>query len=895
MNEVNHFMNHIKIPFILIFCVAGFFSIAAFGQQPTAHSTEISENLTLHIIPQTHIDLAWWWRYDPHTVQVISKHTLETAFENMEKYPDYTFTFLQVPSIAPFENLYPDLFYKMRYYVHNKSPLGERIPNPGASGSEGRFAIGSALYCELDGSLPCGESLVRQCLYGKRFFKHQFGIDVKTAWFQDAWTHPWTFPQILKKSGINSYMYSRPRPEEKFMLVPDSLKEDYLASISKVQDDRMFWWEAPDGSRVFAYKPLRIGGESLPAEKTINEYLSEINSRYGVNDGITLIGVGNHGGGALKAEVERMQQVMKGRQENKNKAGLVFSTPERFISTLMDQPYHFPVIRDELIPTIRGIYTTVGEIKKGNRYSENLLMTLEKFAAIADALGEYTYPQGWIYNAWEKVMLNQFHDTISGTDINPSIDDALLRYRQIADEGKVQLHEALKSITEQINTSGEGLPVVVFNPLSWERIDLVEADIPFENEVHAIQIRNNENELIPVQIIERFKEDDRNLVKVLFLARVPSMGYRCYWVQSRDSKPVETTLNARFNEIENEFFRIQIDTATGCLSRVEDKRVDRQLLCETEQGNRIQVIEDFGDSEGFLLSPKGFGEYDLWSGRLWNADEVTDIQLVESGPVRATLQIKKKFRLARFIQLVHLYPGIRRIDFELVLDWNGRNKMVKVAFPLSIQSDSATYEIPYGTITRNSIGEEHVAQKWVDISDEQYGVSLLNDSRYGHDITKNTIRLSVLRSPDHPVEATDEQGIHHIKYALYPHQGDCREAQTMRRGYEFNYPLIAIETTNHNGDLPRIHSFFSVEHDNMNLTVVKKAEDSDDTVLRLVETDGKSYSGKITISPFLQFDAVHKTDLLENDLEIAPHEGQAVEIKAGKYAIESYKIIKDMY
>lgn len=856
---------------------------------------KILNKLCFHVIPQTHIDLAWWWRYDPHAVQVICKHTLETAFENMEKFPEYTFTFLQVPSIAPLEQLYPELFYKMRYYVHNKPALGERISNPGASGSDGRFAIGSGLYCELDASIPDGESLVRQCLYGKRYFMRQFGIDVRTAWFQDAWTHPWTFPQILKKSGIDSYMFSRPRPEEKFMLVPDSLKDEYLASISKEQNEHMFWWESPDGSRVFAYKPLRIGGESLPDETTIDDYLLELHRRYGVNDGLTLIGMGNHGGGAIAADVQRMRQTMEAKQAGENKAELKFSTPDRFVSAVLAQSPRLPVVRDELVPTIRGSYTTQGEIKRGNRHSETLLMTLEKFGAIAAVLGDYIYPRQWLAQAWEKVMLNQFHDTISGTDIIPSIEDALARYRQISEEGNRALQQALQSIAQRIDTRGQGTPIVVFNPLAWERTEPVLVELKFDSKIDDVQIFDAENNSIPTQIIERRENGNSCIAKALFIAKVPSLGYACYWAQPSKSRAIGTALKVTDQEIENEYFQFKIDPATGCLTSIFDKKNNREVLDRSQQGNLIQIIEDFGDSEGFLMSPKGFGEFDRWTGKTWNLDEVTEIRSIESGPVRATWQVKGKFQLARFTQRIHLYAGIPRIDFEVVIDWQGKNKMVKVAFPLAVQSDSATYEIPYGTIARPSIGEEHVAQKWVDISEQNYGVSLLNDSRYGHDITPNVIRLSLLRSPDHPVAATEEQGVHRISYALYPHTGDWRQAQTMRRGYEFNYPLIAVLGTNHPGDLPRRHAFISVEPPNLILSVLKQAEDSDDLVLRLFETHDNDCAGKFSLSPFIQFDAVHQTDLLENELQVVQHQGQQFEISIGRYAIESFKLIKDVF
>jgi alpha-mannosidase len=219
------------------------------------------DDVTLHVIPQAHIDLAWWWRYDPQTVHVVVKHTLDTAFANLDAFPDYTFTFLQVPAIQPLETLYPDLYYKFHYYLFHAAPMGTGLPNPhGTDPGAGRLKIAHALWDELDAAVPSGESLVRQCLYGKRYFQAAFGLDVRSAWFQDAWTHPWTYPQILKKCGIDSYMFTRGRAGE--------------------NDERMFWWESPDGSRVFAYKPASRGG--IPTAERLRSEMAEVAKRYGV-------------------------------------------------------------------------------------------------------------------------------------------------------------------------------------------------------------------------------------------------------------------------------------------------------------------------------------------------------------------------------------------------------------------------------------------------------------------------------------------------------------------------------------------------------------------------------------------------------------------------------------
>ncbi|MEW5979634.1 MAG: glycoside hydrolase family 38 C-terminal domain-containing protein [Acidobacteriota bacterium] len=840
-----------------------------------AQSSDGLEQMTLHVIPQSHIDIAWWWRYDPETIHVIVKRTLEMAFENFEKHPDYTFSFLQVPAIRPMERFYPELFYKFHYYLFHSRPLNFSIPNPyettpdGPVEEEGRLKLVHGLWLESDGCLPSGESMVRQCLYGKRYYKHQFGIDVKTAWFADSWTHPWTYPQILKKSGIDSYLFQR--------------------SADGQNQERMFWWQAPDGSRVFAYKPASFSG--LPTRERWESELLEVSRRYGVKDHIALMGVGDHGGGAPEGDIETIRKVM-----TEMSAKAKFSTPAKFLNAVLAQKTDFPIVNYEISGVDRGAYTTVGEIKKGNRQCENLLLTLEKFSSLATRLseGEYRYPQDELNASWEKVMLNQTHDTISGTDILPATDDALRLYGEVLDEGRKQLGGALRAISSKINTEGQGTPVIVFNPLSWERNDLVQTDLEFPEPVQAVELLDSQGKPIPVQILKQDRRKGKHQVQILFVAEgVPSMGYKTYRVTPATASVSRANpLKVGESEIENEYFKIQIDPATACVRSIFDKRHGREILDRSGRGNLIQIVEDFGNSEGHLKTSAGKMDYrHKWPGQTWNVDSYSELKLVETGPARATIQVKRKFGLARFTQRVSLYPKIPRIDFDLIIDWEGQNRMVKVSFPMRITASEATYEIPYGTIRRPNNGEEHVAQKWVDISDQSYGVGLLNDSRYGYDVKDNIIRLSALRSPTAPVYSTDERGVHVLRYSLYPHQGGWQEADVMPRAYELNNSLIALVDDIHSGKLPPLNSFLNAEPKNIIVEVVKKAEDSDDLILRLYETEGKRCTAKVSWGPAL--DAVHQTNLLENSLSEVPIDGKSFQVPVGAYAIETFKLISD--
>jgi alpha-mannosidase len=267
---------------------------------------------------------------------------------------------------------------------------------------------------------------------------------------------------------------------------------------------------------------------------------------------------------------------------------------------------------------------------------------------------------------------------------------------------------------------------------------------------------------------------------------------------------------------------------------------------------------------------------------------------VEQGPVRATIEVKKKFGLARFTQRIALYDGLPRIDFGLAIHWNGKNRMVKVSFPLAVSSPEATYEIPYGAVRRPSKGEEHVAQNWVDVSTNGYGVSLLNDSRYGYDVTPNMVRLSVLRSPTEPVFSTDEKGLHEVTYALYPHGGSWQESRVVQQGCELNNPMLALLDAPHGGDLPAAYSFVRVDSHTVIMTVLKKAEDSDDLILRGYESQGNACATRVTLAPTLSVDAVHATDLLENSQREIPVDANGFTADTPAYSIETYKLIRDL-
>ena len=793
----------------------------------------------IHVIPQSHIDVAWLWRYDPETIHRCCKPTFSLALDNMDRYPDYTFSQSQVPLYQATEEVYPKLFERIRRYI-----------------GEGRWEIVGGMYVEFEGGEPCGESLVRQCVMGKRYFLEKFGLDVTTGWQEDAWSHPWQLPQILRKCGIDSYMFKRGGKGE-----------------------RLFWWQSPDGSKVLAYNS-HVSRE--PSQSWI-DLLSEMRKRYGVDRAMIRIGRGDHGGGPTPEEIEAIKRFA---EKAPPEIEVKFSTFREFVDSILAQNPDLPVLNDELGFELVGDLTNCGEIKRNNRLCENLLLTAERFRSIASILFGEPYPSEELYESWKKLLFNQFHDIIGGSGIPPVCRDALRFYEIIRESGERLLRDSLSIILKNIKTDGEGMPLIVVNPLPWERTDLAEIEIQLPEGQDEIQLFDEDGNRVPIQIVERREEKDRRFLRFIFIAeRVPSLGYRTYRVVGGEGKiSYPNPFSVEGLKVQNEFFSIEVDPDTGCLRSLLDRRDEREVLGASGRGNTLIAIEDEGDSEGRFV--KGSDTIARPPGKARDIISHPSIEICEEGPVRAKIRISRKFRNSSFTQEIMLYSKIERVDFNLIVDWHDIHWMIKVAFPLNVEDPEVTYNTAYGSVTRPADGLEYSAQKWVDLSTPGYGIALLNNARYGHDVEGNTVRMSVLRSPTEPAYNTDE-GVHLIGYSLYPHSGGWREAGVMRRGYEFNYPLITLVEDNHPGDLPPSFSFLEVRPDNLIVEVLKRAYDSDEFILRLYEIHGESCEASIKLP--CEISSACQTDLMERETGDVEFEDGILKVQMSPYEIKTIK------
>lgn len=840
-----------------------------------------------YFVGHSHLDTAWLWPFS-ETIEVFH-NTCETILKLMEKYPNFCFCQSSAQYYKWLEEKYPETFEKVK----------ERI-------REGRWEIVGGTWVESDGNLPSGESFVRQFLYGKRYFKKKIGVDVKIAWMPDSFGYAWTLPQIMKKSGMEFFLTQKMRWNDSTFL-------PYY----------FFNWVSPDGSSIFAHQT--VGSYNEPViDARIFQQMQLLNERHGLGDLLILFGVGDHGGGVTEEMINRALEFINGEKQIRGR----FSTVKEYFSILIEKTKKksLPRISDELyLQYHRGTYTTQAQVKKNNRRAECLLEMAEKFSTLAQQYGQ-DHPNK-LEESWEKLLLNQFHDVLPGSSIPEVYKDSEKHFEIIFNTTKSVISNSLKTIASKVNTAGKGISLLVFNSLSWPRDDKVEVPLADLGNPKGIEIYDDQGRLTPSQRIEEEK-------KVIFIAeRVPSIGYKEYRVIQTDRKPkFSTNLSAEETEnivkLENKFFVVKVDKTTGLVKSIYDRWSRREVL--QDSGNIIQIFEDHPTSgRTSIIFPFDAVLFDAWEIYIYQQpkgviyselNDPIEVKLVEKGPVRARVLVKYKYgqegrQDSSFIQEIILYHKIPLVEFRLHVDWHTEHRLAKVAFPLNVHSDLTTYEAPYGFVTRRNplspratLSErakyEAPGQKWIDhtCEDGSYGVSLLNDCKYGFDTINDTIRMTLLRSARYPqrsllglpedktaeTELTD-QGKHDIAYALYPHISDFKEALTARRAFQFNYPLIPLIESNHEGRLPKIYSFISAQPENIILTVVKKAEDSDDIILRFYETSGKdTKEAVIYIAGTLR--RAEETDLMEEVMSEIPIQGKTVEINVGGYEIKTVKV-----
>lgn len=773
---------------------------------------------TLHAIGNAHIDPVWLWRW-PEGLETV-RATFRSVLDRLNEYPDFIFTGSSAAFYDWLKEADPAMFEEVRARVQ-----------------EGRWELVGGWWIQPDANIPGGESLVRQALYGQRFLQREFGRYATIGYNPDTFGHTGSLPQILTKSGLTCYTFMRPMQHEKSL------------------PGNVFLWQSPDGSTVLTARIARSygtwGEDLLDHVKSCDQQRPSY-----LHNFIVFYGVGNHGGGPTKHNIESIHEL----QHQEGVPFIALSSLDIFFRSIeqeIDAGAQVPVVRDDLQHHARGCYTAESDVKRQNRRAEHLLMSAERWSAAAWATFGRLYPAREMEDAWKAVLFNQFHDILAGSSLPEAYQDARDSYGLAATHANRAQAISTQSIASQIDTRGPGDALVIFNSLPWS------VNVPVEVERGSSSLIDNEGKRITAQSIQPTTVVGQR--RSVFVAQLPALGYRVYRQDSEQVasdnplfKPDDAAheqeqhahneLYVSANVLENSFWRIEFDLSTGEMVRLLDKRSRIDALAG--HGNTGIVINDLSDT----------WSHDVVSFR----DEVgrfrqATFSVEEEGPVRVGLGVTSHWGSSTLLQRVYLYRDLDTIDCSLTVNWQEHRKMFKLSFTLQLDEPVATYDIAYGSITRACNGEEEPGQQWIDVtglatneSGERvpYGVSLLNDSKYGYDVLGAEMRLSILRSPvyahhqpyklaaDKPYLYQD-QGLQTVYYRLVPHRGSWQAAGIPRLAWELNERPLWVNEAAHIGTLPLAASFLEAEPDNILLSAYKKAEDTDTLIVRGYETSGQ--------------------------------------------------------
>jgi alpha-mannosidase len=817
------------------------------------------QSATFHLTGNSHIDAAWLWPWT-EAVDVVHR-TFGTSLQLMNEYPAYTYTQSAAAYNEWMADKYPDL----------NAQIKKRI-------QEGRWEVVGGMWVEPDLNMPDGESLVRQLLVGKRWYKQAYGVDVRIGWNPDSFGYTWQLPQIYKKSGIDYFVTQK-------MTWNDTNQLPF----------KLFWWQSPDGSKVLTYFPHDYANDTLGPVRLSGDLAVARERAPGMTEMMDLYGVGDHGGGPTRVMLDQgFHWADPGATAIAADSGALvtpkfqFGTAQSFFSTIEKQiapespvwnyqsiakGYEPPsaVPGEVAIPTWdtemylefhRGVYTTQANHKKNMRDSEEEVLNAEKFSSLAWLFGA-KYPADELTEDWKKVLFNQFHDLAAGSGIADIYKDAQQDYDWVRMSTNEIAAGALEAVTERIDTGGlakrvKPQSIVVFNPLGWARPGAVNVKVEMPSTTVGLAVQEITK---PDQIIylQRRAASTENSAEISFVAEeIPPFGYKVFQLLMGDEVPVPQVMpeyqNASPTAIQNDAIRVVVDPKSGCITSLFNARSKFDAIAPGSCGNQLQFFKD---------TPKDYDAWNIDPGTLdvapMTIDKADSVELVGKDSADPAIRVTYHWQNSTFVQTISLEGDI--VDIDNDIDWHEKHILLKAAFPLAVTSDFATYEIPYGTIerptTRNNSWEkaqfEVPAMRWADLSGvgsdgKVHGLSLLNQDKYGYDAVGNVLRLTLLRSPTWPDPDAD-QGHHHFHYAIYPHAGTWKDALTMRHGWEYDYPLQAVVTTAHPGSLPAEHAFASVEPDNVVLTAVKKAEDANGLIFRVYEWAGKESTAVFHVPP----------------------------------------------
>lgn len=873
---------------LLILCVSGCENILLAQGKSKAEDAKD----TIQVVGHAHMDMNWLWTYS-ETMQMCNDNLRQTvAF--MKEFPDYTMVQSQAAVFNFVEKVDPPLFELVKKYV-----------------KEGRLEPVGGMWTEGDENLSSGEAIVRSFLLGQRYFKSRFGRMAKVGWLPDNFGHTSQMPQILKLAGCDYFYFHRCKP--------------YPGT---------FWWVAPDSSKVLCYANDTYNGNITPELKNEINKFSPDKRRI-----LQITGIGDHGGGPTRANIEMVHQLDK----KPGYPAVCFSTAENFFKRASREMEGRPIHFGEMQYIFEGCYTNVSDIKEGNRSCENMLYGSEFFNALRWLNGE-GYPSSELGKIWQSVTFNQFHDILPGSAINESNKESIARYSEALREATELRNSAFRKIADEIKfQKGKGQPIVAFN-LQPKRTKAIVEALVYSNEkpatanlvswsdfygsnkiipvdkgqgaVPTVLVRDASGKIYPAQIIWGKSTPPGYTSKVQFVVNdMPACGYRTFYVDMNKPGEYNSQIPFKDNTFDTEFFRIKFDMKTGGIISLFDKRSNKEYVKEGGQLNKLKIYSE--DRKGGMKS---------WTiNKIVKVEDVIDVKsvkVVEDGPVRACVETVKAWGKSRFTERTYLYRSYPRIDYDMEVKWletgsdSTDSPMLRAQFPLAVTNPRFYSQVPFDVVERPADGkingkeaplweksqskiynvnpetndsQEVPAQKWVDITDSKNGIALLNRSKYGHSFHKGELRITLMRTAGSP-DIYPNLGKFNISYSLFPHEGDWKNG-VWQEGDDFNIPVYAAEPPSlsfrkNNAARPEEDSFIDVSSNNVVLTGIKKAEEKEELVVRLIETEGRETTAEVKLP--IKISSAERLSLIEDPLESASApivSGRSVSIKLKPHEI----------
>lgn len=772
-----------------------------------AQKYDLSKTPVLYTIGYAHLDTEWRWDYQT-TIKEYIWNTMADNFKLFEKYPAYIFNFSGAIRYMLMKEYYPEEFEKVKEYV-----------------KAGRWFPAGASMEENDVLAPSHESMIRQILLGSNYFRKELGVTSNEFILPDCFGYLESLPSILNHCGIKGF------------------------STQKLT------WGSAVGIPFSVGRWIGVDGESIVAALSPGDYTYKIRNdinnsnwikrvldsgqKYGVNAEYMYYGVGDVGGAPTEESVDWLMKSIK----NNDKVKIISSTTAQLFDDITPElKAKLPSYKGEFLLTNHsaGSITSAGFMKKMNRKNELLAYKAEASSVMGEWLGAGNYNMDKINKAWRLVMGSQFHDILPGTSIPRAYDFAWNDEIVAANQFSAVFADASGAVIRAMNTKAKGIPVVVFNPLSFEREDCVEAAVTFNEVPKTVRVYNADNDEVPSQVVKT----EGNKVTILFLAKTPSVSYTTFDVRPSEKEcSISTGLKVSAGSLENSKYIIKISNE-GNIFSIYDKNVKRELLSAPlrlafqyeRPGDYPAWNMDWADRKN---PPTGYVE------------GPAKISIVEKGPARVTLEIERETRNSKFVEQVRLTAGgaCERVEFNTKIDWATKESSLKASFPLTVSNSKATYNLGVGTIERgnnDSLKFEVPAHQWFDLTDKggSYGVAILDDCKYGSDKpSDNMVRLTLLYTPGirgyYADQAVQEFGQHEMLYALYGHKGDWKKGNSNNQALRINQPLIAFQAPQHEGYLGKEFSFMEINNPDVVLSALKKAENGDEIIIRVIETKGK--------------------------------------------------------